>query len=74
MSFVAQGISNHIHLTMVIMNLENIVLNQLQPPSLMHVQISLSENVLEALVVGKDINHIPKKIVSPHPQSKNDSS
>jgi hypothetical protein len=72
-SFVAQGIRNHIRLTGVIMNLKIIVLNQLQPPSLAHVQISLSENVLQALVVGEDMNHIPKKIVPPCPQSKNNN-
>jgi hypothetical protein len=73
-SFAAQGISNHICLTGVIMNLEIIVLDQLQPSSLTHVQISLSENVLQALIVGEDMNHIPKKIVLPCPQSKNNNS
>jgi hypothetical protein len=56
------------------MNLEIIVLDQLQPPSLMHVQISMSENVLQALMVGEDMNHIPKKIVPPCPQDKNNHS
>jgi hypothetical protein len=50
--FAAQGIYNHICLTRVIMNLEIIVLDQLQPSSLTHVQINLSENVLQALVVS----------------------
>jgi hypothetical protein len=59
MSFTAQGIHNHICLTGVIVNLQIIVLDQLQPPSLAHVQISLSENLLQALVVGEDMNHIP---------------
>jgi hypothetical protein len=40
----------------------------------MHVQISLSENVLEALVIGEDMNHIPKKIMPLGPQSKDNSS
>jgi hypothetical protein len=74
MSFVAQGIRNHIHLTRVIMNLKIIVLDQLQPSSLMHVQINPSEDVLQALVVGEDMNHIPKKIVPPCSQRKNNSS
>jgi hypothetical protein len=73
MSFVAQGIRNHIHLTGVIMNLKIIVLNQLQPPSLMLVQIILSENVLQTLVVGEDMNHIPQKIIPPCPQSKDNN-
>jgi hypothetical protein len=58
-SFMTQGICNHIRLTGVIMNLKIIVLNQLQPPSLMHPQINLSKNVLQALMVGEDMNYIP---------------
>jgi hypothetical protein len=73
-SFVAQGILNHIRLTGVIVNLKIIVLDELQPPSLMHVQISLNENVLQALMVGEDMNHIPQMIASPCPQGKNNSS
>jgi hypothetical protein len=63
-SFVTQGIRNHIRLTGMIVNLKIIVLNQLQPSSLSHVQISLSEKVLQALVISKDMSHIPKKIMS----------
>jgi hypothetical protein len=73
-SFTAQGIHNHIHLTGVIMNLKITVFNQLQPPFLTHVQISLSENVLQALVVSEDMNYIPQKIVPPCPQGKDNSS
>jgi hypothetical protein len=58
-SFAAQGIYNHIRLIEVIMNLKIIVLNQLQSPSLTHVQICLSENVLQTLVVDEDMNYIP---------------
>jgi hypothetical protein len=56
MSFVARGIRNHIRLTRVIMNLKIIVLDQLQPSSLTHVQISLRENVRQALMVGEEMN------------------
>jgi hypothetical protein len=73
-SLTTQGIHNRIRLTGVIMNLKIIVLNHLQPPSLTHDQISLSENVLQALVVGEDMNHIFEKIVPPCMQSKNNSS
>jgi hypothetical protein len=73
-SFMAQGIHNHIHLTGVIMNLKIMVLDQLLPHSLMHVQISLSENVLQAPVVGEDMNHIPHKILLSCPQGKDKSS
>jgi hypothetical protein len=74
LSFAVQGIHNHIHLTGEIMDLKVIVLNQLQPPSLTHVQIILSENAFQALVVGEDMNHISQKIMPPCPQSKDNSS
>jgi hypothetical protein len=66
-SFAAQGICNHVCLTGVIMNLQIIVLDHLKPPSLTHVHINLTENVLQALMVGEDMNHIRKKIVLPCP-------
>jgi hypothetical protein len=62
-SFETQGIYNHICLTGVIVNLKIIVLDQLQPSSLPHVQIRLSEKVLQALVISEDMSHIPKKIM-----------
>jgi hypothetical protein len=62
-SLPAQGIRNHIRLPHMIVNLHIIVLDQLQPCSLAHVLISLSENVLQAFVVDVDMNHIPKKTV-----------
>jgi hypothetical protein len=40
----------------------------------MHVQISLSENVLQALVVSEDMNYIPQKIMPPCSQGKDNSS
>jgi hypothetical protein len=72
-SIAAQGICNYIHFPGVIVNLKVIVLDQLQPSSLMLVQISLSEDVLQALVVSEDMNHIPKKIMPPCTQSMNHS-
>jgi hypothetical protein len=72
-NFLAQGISNHIRFTGVIMNLKIIVLDQLQPSSLPHVQIRLSEKVHQAHVVGEDMSHIPKKIMPPGSQGMNHS-
>jgi hypothetical protein len=72
-SFLAQGIRNHIRFAAVIVNLKIIVLDQLQPSSLPHVQIRLSEKVLQALVVGEDMSHIPKKIMLPGSQGMNHS-
>jgi hypothetical protein len=63
MSFATQGICNHVCLTDVIVNLKIIVLDQLQPSSLPHVQIRLSEKVLQDLVISEDMSYIPKKIM-----------
>jgi hypothetical protein len=62
-SFATQDIYNHVCLTGVIVNLKIIVLDQLQPSSLLHVQIRLSEKVLQALVISEDMSHIPRKIM-----------
>jgi hypothetical protein len=51
--FVTQGICNHVCLIGVIVNLKIIVLDQLQPSSLPHVQIRLSEKLLQALVLNE---------------------
>jgi hypothetical protein len=70
-SFTTQGIRNHIRLTGMIVNLKIIVLNQLQPSSLSHVQIRLSEKVLQSLVISEDMSHIPKKIMLSSTQGMN---
>jgi hypothetical protein len=72
-SFVAQGVRNHIRLTWMIVNLKIIVFNQLQPSSLPHVQINMSKKVLQALVVSEDMSHIPKEIMSSGTQGMNHS-
>jgi hypothetical protein len=70
-SFVTQGIRNHIRLIEVIVNLKLIVLDQLQPSFLLPVQIRLSEKVLQAIVISEDMSHIPKKIMSSGTQGMN---
>jgi hypothetical protein len=70
-SFVAQGICIHIRLTGMIVNLKIIILDQLQPSPLLHVQIGLSKKVLQALVADEDMSHIPKKIMPSGTQGKN---
>jgi hypothetical protein len=70
-SFASQSICNHIRLTEMIVNLKIIVLDQLQPFPLPHVQIGLSEKVLQAFVIGKDMSHIPKKIMPSCTQGMN---
>jgi hypothetical protein len=66
-ALVAQGIHNHIRFLRVIVNLQITILDKFQPSSLGHVQIGLSENVHQAFVVDLNMDHIPKKIVSPCP-------
>jgi hypothetical protein len=46
MRLVAQGIHNDIRLSRLVMNLQIIIHDQLQPPSLAHVQIKLGEDIL----------------------------
>jgi hypothetical protein len=70
-SFVTQGICNHVCLIGVIVNFNIIVPNQLQPSCLSHVQIILSEKVLQAHVISEDMSHIPKKIMPPGMQAMN---
>jgi hypothetical protein len=56
---VIQCVRNDMCLSWVIVNFQLIVFDQLEPPSLSHVQIQLSEDVLQAFVVHIDMNHIP---------------
>jgi hypothetical protein len=72
MGLAAQSIRNDIHLPRMVVNLQIIVLDQLQPSFLVHVQIRLGKDVLQALVVGIDVDHIPKQIMSPCSQGKDD--
>jgi hypothetical protein len=58
-SLVTQRIRNNVCLTWVIVNFQLIVFDELEPPSLPHVQVWLSEDVLQAFVVHIDMNHIP---------------
>jgi hypothetical protein len=71
MSFVAQGIHNHICFVGVIVNLKIIVLDQPQPSSLSHVQIRLGEKVHQTFMVSEDMSHIPDKIIPPGMQNMN---
>jgi hypothetical protein len=59
LSLATQRIRNDICISRVIVNFQLVVFDQLEPPSLSHVQIRLSEDVLKAFVVRIDMNHIP---------------
>jgi hypothetical protein len=49
----------------MIVHFKLIVFDQLEPPSLPHVQFRLGKDLLQAFVVRIDMNHIPMQIVSP---------
>ena len=50
----------------MIMHFKIIILDQFKPSTLPHVEIRLSENVLESLVISVDIAMITKQIVTPY--------
>ena len=51
------------------MHLEVIILDQLKPSSLTHIQLRLSEDVLKTFMISVDVAHIAKEIMSPDLQS-----
>jgi len=74
MRFPAQGIRNNICLARMIVHLEVIILDQLEPSSLTHIQLRLSEDVLKTFMISVDVAHIAKQIMSPGFQSMNNCS
>jgi hypothetical protein len=55
-----QRVCNDVCLSRVIVNFQLVVLDQLEPSLLPHVQIWLGKDVLQAFVVRIDMKHIPK--------------
>ena len=55
-SLPAQSVSNHIGLAWSILNTRIVLLNHLDPSSLPEVEIRLSENVLETLVISENVH------------------
>ena len=74
MRFPAQGIRNYVCLAWMIVHLEVVILDQLEPSSLMHIQLRLSEDVLKTFMISVDVAHIAKQIMSPGFQSMNNCS
>ena len=74
MQFPAQGISNYVCLARMIVHLEVIILDQLEPSSLTHIQLRLSEDVLKTFMISVDIAHIVEQIISLGLQSMNNCS
>ena len=58
----------------MIVHLEVMILDQLKPSSLMHIQLRLSEDVLKTLMISVDVSHIAKQIMSLDLQSMNNYS
>jgi hypothetical protein len=54
--FAAQGIGNHICLARVIMNFQLIILDQFYPSSLPHIQVRLSEKILQTFMISVDMH------------------
>ena len=74
MRFPAHGIRNDVCLARMIVHLEVIILDQLEPSSLAHIQLRLSEDVLKTFMISLDVAHIAKQVMSPDLQSMNNCS
>jgi hypothetical protein len=59
-SIMTQRVHNDICLAQVIVHFKLVIFDQLEPPSLSHVQIRLGKDVLQAFVVRIDVNHVLK--------------
>jgi hypothetical protein len=54
--FAAQGIGNHICLVRMVMDFQLIILDQFYLSSLPHIQVRLSEKILQAFVISVDMH------------------
>ena len=70
----AQGIIHYISLSWGIRNTQVKICNNLHPSLLTEVQIWLSKQILQTLVVGEDVATITEKVMSPLLKCMNDSS
>src|SRR3954462_7920956 len=71
MALTAQRICNNICFARMILHIQIIVLNKLQPSALPEVQLPLSENVLQALMISEYVTAVTNKIMSPCLQRMN---
>lgn len=60
---LAQSIYYHIALTRGVIDDAIIVFHVFKPSSLSHVKVPLSKQILQALMVGKNMEHVAKQIV-----------
>src|SRR3954464_14713265 len=70
-ALTAQRICNNICFTRMILHIQVIVLNQLQPSALPEVLLPLSENVLQTLMISEYVIAVTNKIVPPCLQRMN---
>jgi hypothetical protein len=56
---LAEGVCYNVGFSGVIMNLKVIIFDQFQPSSLMEIEIWLSEDILQTLVIGEDVTFVP---------------
>ena len=70
----AQGISHYISLAWCIGNTQVKVCNNLHPSLLTEVQVWLSKQILQTLLVSEDLATITEKVMSPLLQRMNDCS
>jgi hypothetical protein len=64
--FSAEGVCYHVGLPRVVVDLKVIIFDQLQPSSLTEIEVWLSENVLQALVICEDVTFVPNQVVPPY--------
>ena len=62
--FATQRICHHISFAWSVIDSEIEVLDGLNPPCRTQVEIGLSEDILEALVVGEDLTTVSQQIVT----------
>jgi hypothetical protein len=64
--FSAEGVCYHVGLPRVVMDLEVIIFDQFKPSSLTEVEVWLSEDILQTLVISEDVAIVPNQIVPPY--------
>jgi hypothetical protein len=67
--FSAEGVCYHVGLSGVIMNLKVIIFDQFQPSSLTEIEIWLSEDIPQTLMIGENVTFVPNQVMPPYLQS-----
>src|SRR3954451_21293575 len=61
----AESVSDNIRLAGMVVDIDIIILDQLHPSNLSHIQLLLSKNVLEALMIRIQLTLVTYQIVAP---------